>query len=158
MIRVLTILFALLVGLAGTIDGQGRGAPSRGDDPGPVAILMRIRGELALTDDQVTRLQRIEADTDRLNHPLFAKMREIRGQIRDLGDLDDLQGDRRELFQSHVGEARAVMEKIRHNNRIGMERVGEVLTDSQKASLSKLLREMGDNRERSGDNARVRGG
>jgi len=118
-------------------------------------MLLRMETQLGLTARQVERLQRIDADMERENQPLVAKLSEIRRKIRSLGSVDSLTAERRTLFEAYIAESRPVMREIQHNNWTAMRRVGEVLTEEQKEAMGKLLREMDEgNRERSGDSPR----
>jgi hypothetical protein len=156
MFRIYLIVVALLIGGVHSVQGQDRGRPGGDSDPGAVLFLLGMRGELDLTSRQVTKLERINTDLDRLNLPLMARMTEIRRKFRELGSFEESRGERRQEFESHIGEARAVMERIQANNWTAMRQVGDVLTEQQKERLAKLLRERDDNQgERRGGDSRV---
>ena len=150
------MLFALLVGGVNAIEGQDRSRGNNGDDSGAVLFLLELRDDLELTANQVSNLERIDAELDRLNQPLMARMKEIRGKFRELGSFEEARGARRREFEAYIGEARSVMERVQANNLAAMRQVGGVLTERQKERLAKLLRERGDKQsERSGGDSRV---
>lgn len=151
------IALALLVGAGTTVEGQAGGRQGA-RDPDPVPFLIGMRGELRLSDAQVSKLQQIEADAARLNQPLMARMGELRAQIRALGARDQIPPEHLGKFEEHLAEARHVMEQIQSNNWAAMRRVGDVLTERQKEQVARVLSELGENiRERSGDISRPSG-
>jgi hypothetical protein len=157
MIRIALVVLALLAGSGNLLQAQNRQGQQRGLEAGPVSILLQLRDQLALTPTQVGQLERIDADMDRLNQPLVARISEIRHKIRSLGPVEEMNGAQRARFDTFVAEARPLWEQIQHNNAAAMKRVGGVLTEQQKEQVAKLLRQAGDNRERSGRLPQSRG-
>jgi hypothetical protein len=150
MIRISLMILALLAGVGESLQAQNRHGQQRGPDPGPVHMLLQLREELALTPAQVARLEQIDAEMDRLNQPLVARIFEVRGKIRALGPQEKMNTAQRARYESYVAEARPLWEKIQENNSAAMRQVGGVLSRQQKEKVAKLLRESGNYRERSG--------
>jgi hypothetical protein len=150
MFRICVIFFALAVGSAEMVKAQELRTQSRERDPGPVAMLLQLESHLRLSATQVDALREIETEMNRLNGPLVARMSEIRGRMKRLGDVDSLTAEQRVVFDTYVAELRPVVDQIQENNWAAMRRVGDVLTDRQKERLSRFLRESNDDdRDRS---------
>lgn len=135
------------------MDLRGQDGRDRGD-PGPVSTLLEFRTELALTDSQVVALERIDDEMDTTNAPLVAQMMEIRSRIRSLGPRRRMDREERRLYESYVAEARPLIRQIERNNRSAMHDVGRLLTATQKATMSRLLKQRDPDREQSGRSSR----
>lgn len=146
--RLRILLFSLvLMGVAtSTVAAQtGRERDQhrrRGSDAGPVPELLRHRTELRLSDDQVRRLQEIDAKMEEQNRPYVAQLLQIRRdmQVRPGVRPEKMTEAERAEFQRHLEEARPLWNQIRKNNHAAMREVGGVLDEEQKALLRKLLR------------------
>src|SRR5690554_3181011 len=123
MIRTSIVTLLLLVGSAGVLSGQARSS-----EPGPVGTLLDLRETLALSSQQISRLEQIDAEMDEQNRPLVRQLAEIRRQIRALGPRSERTDEQRARFEAFVDEARPLMRQIEENNRAAMKRVGRVLT------------------------------
>ncbi len=141
MIRTSIVTLLLLVGSAGVLSGQARSS-----EPGPVGTLLDLRETLALSSQQISRLEQIDAEMDEQNRPLVRQLAEIRRQIRALGPRSERTDEQRARFEAFVDEARPLMRQIEENNRAAMKRVGRVLTKAQKAQVKELIRDRGDRR------------
>jgi hypothetical protein len=154
MIRIALLALVLLVGAGATLEGQNRparGAAGPGQDPGAIDMLLTLRTQLGLTAEQVVRLQQIDTRIDSTNAPLVEKMSEIRHRMRRLGPRQNHNAQQRAQHEALMEEARPILQQIMDNNRSGMEEVGEVLTESQRARLAELIRErVNHERNRSG--------
>jgi hypothetical protein len=151
MARSLILAVALLVGAAGILEAQNRSSGSRQTEAGPIHTLLEMRSELRLRPEQMAELQRIDAETEQLNQPHVASLRDIRDKVRKLGPPDNLSPDGQTLFESYMLEARPLWERIRANNWEAMRRVGRVLSRWQIERMERLLKEsVNRNRERNG--------
>ncbi|MEX2581935.1 MAG: Spy/CpxP family protein refolding chaperone [Gemmatimonadota bacterium] len=153
MIRILPLVATLLIGACAQIEGQQSRRSGGDSEPGPITTLLRLQDELSLTSTQVQQLRNIDDRLDQLNRPLVSRMMSIRRRIRALGPRDDISAQDRALYESYVAEARPLMSQIQQNNRTAMGEVGALLTDAQKKTIDRLLKERAA-RERSGGNSR----
>jgi hypothetical protein len=153
MIRNILLVLVLLSGTGSQLFGQPQNRPeSRDRDPGPIHMLLQLRTQLALTPEQVTRLEAIDLQMEEQNRPLLTRTNRIRFLIRRLGDRDDMTPEERTQYEAYMAEARPLLDQIQSNNVTAMRAVGEVLTDAQEAQIAQMLRDRNDN-----DNNRGRG-
>lgn len=148
MIRIAGLTLLLLTLTSVSLDAQR----DRGDDDGPVRALLELRTRLDLTDDQVTRLNAIDADLQSRNDPLVTRLVEVRRDIRALGRRSEFTPDQKARYDVLIGEARPLMRQIRDNTNAAMRQIGTVLTDFQRGQLSEILRDRDGNDGRRGDN------
>ena len=141
----------------------GTDAARRGGMPGraPLGRLLELREELALTAEQVTRLEGIASE-------LAARTGAVREQLRgSLGEPPGLTDEQREAMRARRGgargerpqlseeqraamtarraemaarrqELRPLMEELATHHRAAMDQVREILTDEQEAKLREL--------------------
>jgi hypothetical protein len=133
----------------GSDRGQQQGTQHRRNEAGAVPKLLRHRADLALTDDQVEKLQEIDRKLDDQNRPYVRQLIKIRHDMKVRSGVkpEDMTSAEREELRSHLEQARPLWEQISKNNHAAMREVGEVLNDQQKAQLRDLLRKP---RERNG--------
>jgi Spy/CpxP family protein refolding chaperone len=157
MIRIALLALTLLLGAGATLEGQNRPArdgAGRGQEQGAIDMLLELRGQLALTTEQVARLQQIDARIDEKNRPLVEQMSQIRRQMRGLGPQQNHTAQQRAQHEALMEEARPILQQIMANNRSGMDEVGGVLTPPQRTRLAELIRDR-VNHERNGSGQRV---
>jgi Spy/CpxP family protein refolding chaperone len=124
--------------------GSPPAAGQRWVQPSPVERLLQRRDELALTADQVVRLQAVNRRMQEANRPLVQRLLELRSSepVRSVQRTPE----QHEAFEARVRQARPLMQQIRENNRSAMREVGAVLTDEQKAKFREHLRERREKR------------
>jgi Spy/CpxP family protein refolding chaperone len=135
------ILIALIFLAAAGDVLAAQGHDSYGPNQGPVAHLLRLQDELALTPAQVGRLQQIDARMDQQNQPLVAQLSQVRSRIRAMGPREQLSAERREQLELQVEEFRRILRQIERNNHAAMKQVGNVLTPPQQERLGTILKE-----------------
>lgn len=160
-----SVLALALLALPATVTAQRpgppRGAPphevTRGDDGGRAfAMLLRERERLALTDEQVRRLETIRAGLEARNAPLRERLRreharfaaQRREQLARLtpeqrrDTLRALRAQRRRGAGPGLpATMRPLATEMRENIRAAMGEAQGVLTDAQKRRARELLRE-----------------
>jgi hypothetical protein len=158
------VLLALGLLLApAPLAGQAGGAPAPDDRArgrhGPVELLLQNQADLALTRDQVVRLEAIQRRMDQRNRPLVERMMTIRREIRQYTAAAPQGTDPQASpeTQQRVEEARALMRQIRENNRAAMKEVGGVLTEEQKVRVRTLIRAQEERRGTHGQRPGRRG-
>ena len=137
--------------LSGGLAAQDR-SQSRGSDDGWIAALLHMRQELRLSPEQITQLRRIDSETEELNRPMVASLRQIRSRVRSLGPMDQFTPEKRAQFNAYLAQGRPHIDKIHENNFAAMRKVGEVLSNWQKERMRELLNNANVNRERSSNN------
>ena len=123
-----------------------------GEDPvpagrnGPIQLLLEHREEMALTADQVARLQEIQARVEERNRPLVQRFLEIRRrwERERPANWATLPPARRrqlqERFQSGIrAESRDLGARVQANHRAAMLRVRGLLSSAQRVRLRSLL-------------------
>ena len=130
----------------------------RDDDDGPVRALLELRSRLSLTDEQVTRLNGIDAELQVQNEPLVARLMQVRRDIRQLGRRSEFTPEQRARYDVLVAEARPLMRQIRENSHAAMRQIGTVLTDFQRGQLSEIIRESDRDRDDDDNHGRRRDG
>lgn len=129
----LTAMVLALVPVAASGQGRGDRMPGGpmmgGGGMNPIGMLLEQREEIGLTADQVTRLEALQAEWQRVADPTMERMRELRQELND---------DRREMMEA----ARPMMENLREVTRSTMDQAMELLTDEQRAELREQRREM----------------
>jgi hypothetical protein len=147
MIRNILLVLVLLSGTGSQLFGQPQQQRQdpRERDPGPITMLLQQRMVLALTPEQVTRLEAIDLQMEEQNRPLLTRTNRIRFLIRRLGDRADMTPEERTQYEAYMAEARPLLDQIQTNNVAAMRAVGEVLTDAQEAQIAQMLRERNDN-------------
>jgi hypothetical protein len=125
--------------------GPGQGQPSgrerffRPGDPGPVQFLLRNRAELRLTAEQVVKLQEIERRMVEMNQPYVAQLVQMRRQLTPPRRGQEPTPEQRQAFEAQMRAAEPLLKKIQENNMTSMRRVGEVLSEEQKAKIPVLI-------------------
>lgn len=116
---------------------HGPGMRHRG--PGnPVARLLEHREQLALTAQQVTRLQALQAGWDRQNAALVQQLQALHPQgERPQGPPSEAE---RAAMHQRMEQARPAMEQLHRNTRALMEQVHGVLTEQQRTQLHQFMR------------------
>jgi uncharacterized membrane protein len=151
MIRSLLLLLVLLAGAGSGIEAQAQGRTGGpAADRGPIDTLIGLRDQIGLTQPQIGRLEEIDARLDRQNQPHVTQMMEIRRRIRALGAREQMTPEQRTIFEGYLSEARPHVQQIARNNAAAMLEVGAVLTQPQKERVAELLKQRGQDRERSG--------
>ncbi len=135
----------------GHAPGMREGMRQRAAERGPFEALLRVRGELGLTDEQVARLTAIGREVEERNRPLRQRLmqaqRRHRGETRErMARLTPAQ--RRDTLRAIRSggrplppEMRRLMAEMRANVREGMRGAQGVLTPAQKARARELMRE-----------------
>lgn len=109
----------------------------------PLELLLQQRESLALTPDQLTRLEGIRSQLAATNEPLITRMMTLRAQW---------QRARRATRKTDSPQAAALVKRIRasadqirarlqHNNQMAMQSVNRVLTRDQRAQLKAIVDE-----------------
>lgn len=166
----LALLAAALVAAPTPAPAQVAGPPAARQERPPHAPLERLlerRAELGLTDEQVTRLQAIQARLQEQNAPLREQVRaarpahaphprrmtpEQRAEMRERMQAmtpeqrREMRGQMRARLQEHRGELEPVMRQLRENRRAAMDQVREVLTDEQEARLREMMEQRRERR------------
>ena len=119
----------------------------RDDNDGPVRALLELRSRLSLTDEQVTRLNGIDAELHVQNEPLVTRLMQVRREIRQLGRHSEFTPEQRARYDVLVAEARPLMRQIRDNTNAAMRQIGTVLTDFQRGQLSEIIRDRDDDND-----------
>ena len=158
------LIFALLLTLAPSAAQAQRPGPMRGEHHGadrdPIQFILEHRQDLALTAEQVQRLEAIRAELKRENDPLIARLREqmpdrpaadsLRQRMRQRRELTDEQRQqmraRMEQMRARMEEMRPVREEIRENLEDAIDDVDDVLNDEQEKKLRELRRAERDKR------------
>jgi hypothetical protein len=124
----------VLLLLPAVVFAQGRrgGRGMRGDALQRNAIQMIIehKDQLALTSDQLGKLEPISKKLDEQNKPLLAELQKNRP------------GDPRNMTEEQRQAVRVPMEKIRDNREAAMKEAREVLTTEQQEKLRQVMEEM----------------
>lgn len=133
-------LAATLISFAGAVPAAAQQAPGRPAQPrammqrgmmGPDAVsrLLERKDELALTADQVSKLEAIQARYREANAAPRATIESLRP------DSAERAARRQEAERRRSPEAREAMRTIAENNRKMQEEVRDVLTDEQRGKL-----------------------
>ena len=108
----------------------------RGDRGGrrfdPVGRILELKGELGLSDDQVSALTRIQTKYADQNRPLIERLRAERGDSGEARGRD--RADRKAWVEAHPEAAKA-MKELRENGKAMRKEVHEVLTEDQRTKL-----------------------
>jgi Spy/CpxP family protein refolding chaperone len=145
MLRAVLLLVPLLLAAPGAAQ-TGVPAPAQeavlpwAQPRGPMDRLIAARERLGLTDEQVSRIQRIQAELRRRNEPLVRQLLEIRARTRPGVPPHERPPEEQEALRAAIQEARPLMQRIRANNRGAMARVARVLTPTQRRLLREELR------------------
>jgi hypothetical protein len=117
---------------------------------GPVEKLIRNRVELQLTDEQVSRLEQVDARMRERNRPYVQRLIELRhgSHFEPHARREEMTAEQRAEFDRRVAEVRPLLDRIHENNRAAMKEVGAVLNPEQKARLRVMLRESRERHER----------
>ena len=120
-----------------------RGGPA-GDG---IGLLLEQREELALTADQVTRLESIQAELSRTNAPLLAQLGDVagprpggRGGAGRTGPLNERPDSAQmESMRERRAELEPVMRELRENTQVAMQEALAVLTPEQREEVRSLI-------------------
>jgi hypothetical protein len=149
--RRIQALSLVLLALAAPALGQEAAADVEPVPRSPLEELIERRAALALTPDQLSRLEIIRERLATRNEPLVERMMTLRGQWRRLrANTDARRGDgqaaeRLTRIRANADRLRA---RIQSNNRTAMQAVNRLLTREQRAQLRSLLAERRDARGR----------
>lgn len=127
--RYLTLALALGT-LTTPLAAQRMAGPDSARFASPIATMLEHRQELALTDEQVTRLEQIDRELAEKNRAAREKLQALRADSGFAGK------SRREKMAA----ARPAMEEMRSNREAAMERVQDVLTEEQRSQARELVR------------------
>ena len=145
---------------------RGPGMPGRGMNP--LGRLLEHREELALTAEQVTRLEALAAELRTRNEALRAEMQANRPQRPELtaeqreamrqrrqggaagAERPQLTEAQREAMRARREAMRPQMEQLAASQRQAMEQVRSILSDEQEAKLKELRPEGRAGRRRGG--------
>ncbi|MDB4951652.1 MAG: hypothetical protein JWM27_4301 [Gemmatimonadetes bacterium] len=145
-------------GEQGQHEGQheGRGDRAQGERGqrgmrSPVAALVEHRADLNLSDDQVSRLQRIDQDLQRRTEPLRQQLQQSRGQNGQNGDAD------REAMRQRMEQSRPLFDQLRKYNDDAMQQAMRVLSSQQRETAKSLMPQRGEGRGGRGGQGRGQG-
>ena len=141
--------------------GPGPGPETRHHKPmhGPVEKLLQNRSELRLSDEQVSRLEQIDARMRDRNRPYVQRLIELRrsSHFDPHRRREEMTPEQRAEFDRRVAEVRPLLEKIHQNNWAAMKEVGSVLNPEQKARVREMLRDSRERHERDDSSGHHRG-
>ena len=156
----ITAVVAALVLVAGPLAAQG--GPGRGQGPAmgrgmmqggpdammrnPATLVLEHRDALALTDDQVSALEAIQAEIEEQNGPRWAALKEAFGEA----DPAEMTVEERQALRDRMQELAPVRMEIRQTNRTLMSSFHEMLTPEQEAELRTIMRRGPEGRPRHG--------
>jgi Spy/CpxP family protein refolding chaperone len=130
--------YILAVALAAPVAGSAQ-APAAGAQ-GPAERLLAHRAELALTADQVQKLEAIDKRQDQQDKEVIAKLEALRGKpvgqplrMRELAPAD------REKLQANRNELQPLMQQLRTSHQAAIADVRGVLTSEQSSRAGQYL-------------------
>lgn len=130
---------ALLVPVAlSAQQGPPGGAPGRGMGMrmrSPIAIAIDHKADLTLTDDQVTKLQAIDAKLTEKNAPIRQKMQEARPQGVNFQDMTD------EQRQAMRDKVMPLMQELMANTQEARTEAEKLLKPEQVTKLQEILQQ-----------------
>ncbi len=115
-------------GMAGGRGGRGGPGAFGGAQRNPIESILEHRTELALTSEQVSKLEAIASKLKEQDAPIMESMRQFRQDGTRGGDLTDKQRE----------EMRDAMEKMRDNREDALKSAHDVLTKDQQQKLESL--------------------
>jgi hypothetical protein len=124
----LVLATSMLVGAAGVAAQPEAEAPRRMRAPAGVEALMRMREELALTEEQIASLDVIRREAVERRTATRAEMAEMRSQL-DAGQI------RRSELMAFMEERQDAMTGVAEQQR---ERVDAILTDEQRQTVQEM--------------------
>ncbi len=119
---------------------QTRAEPGRrmGD---PIGRLLDWRGNLALSADQVRRLETLRNEFEQRNRPLIDQVSRARADSRsNPGTLAQRRRARHDYMQQHP-ELASAFKQLRENRRVAVRDALSILNDSQRRKVKQMRRE-----------------
>ncbi len=107
---------------------------------GPIQRLLAQRAELNLTEEQVRRLEAIQAEMEEKDRPLVARITELRGAP--LGEplaMRSMPPEEWQRLYEKMPELQPLMTQLRENHWQAIAQAREVLTPEQNARLQTLI-------------------
>jgi hypothetical protein len=118
---------------------QGEGRPGRREHAGKrgnvIQMMIEHKADLALTAEQIAKLEPIGKKLEEQNKPVVEEMQKIRGTT-----------NVRELSQEQREQMRAQMGKLREHRKAAMTEANTILTQEQQTKLRDMMQKMAPGR------------